>query len=287
MDAAGRRTSTTRAAQRGRVDRPRAGPRPREPLAARLHPRGVARRSSGSRQQTAQAGAAGGHDADRPRGRARPSFTVLVDSHERYAYRFAGQQVDPRRSALSRPGTTRSRSTVQVIAAVERKSLPELVSTCRPTASCASPRRASALPRAAVVVEERCRGLQARSTSRPRWSRTRSPSCRCASRRCRVLRRDAVAGRGWTLRWLAGAMAEQPGSRRNRTPARAGQGRRPASARPRADPVVRRSADPAGLQGETRRGPRVGRRPGAAVSGPGRLRPENRGSVRAVHPPQP
>lgn len=79
---------------------------------------------------------------------------IVVDSHERYPYRFAGQQVTTVRRAL-RCGDYAVEVDGTVVGAVERKSLADL------TASLTSGRlgyalgELSALPRAAVVVEDR------------------------------------------------------------------------------------------------------------------------------------
>jgi hypothetical protein len=79
---------------------------------------------------------------------------IVVDSHERYAYRFAGQQVRISRRALP-CGDYGITVEGALVAAVERKSMPDFVSSL----TCGRLRYAlgelAALPRAAVVVEDR------------------------------------------------------------------------------------------------------------------------------------
>jgi len=81
------------------------------------------------------------------------ALEVIVDAHERYAYRFAGQQVQTVKRGLA-CGDYAVALDGRVVCAVERKSIGDLVS------SLASGRLRSALselagvPRAAVVVEE-------------------------------------------------------------------------------------------------------------------------------------
>ena len=120
-----------------------------------------------------------------PRARAAglARFTVLVDSHERYAYRFAGQQVDLVKRSLP-AGDYAVEVDGRVIAAVERKSLPDLVS------SATNGKLRFALGELSVLRRQsssRTGGRLSSSwcTSAPRSLPTRSPSCRCASRRCR------------------------------------------------------------------------------------------------------
>jgi ERCC4 domain-containing protein len=81
-------------------------------------------------------------------------LTIVVDSHERYAYRFAQQQVDLVRRALP-AGDHAVEGDGQVVAAVERKSLADLVSSLVSGRLRYALGELAALPRAAVVVEDR------------------------------------------------------------------------------------------------------------------------------------
>jgi ERCC4-type nuclease len=79
---------------------------------------------------------------------------ILVDAHERYPYRFAGQ----RARTVSRGLTCGDYAVVvagKVVAAVERKSLGDLVSSLVNGRLRFALGELSALPRAAVVVEDR------------------------------------------------------------------------------------------------------------------------------------
>lgn len=79
---------------------------------------------------------------------------IVVDSHERYGYAFKDQQVTIRREALAAGdyGLTRHGT---LLAAVERKSLADLVSSLTSGKLKYQLADLSALPRAAVVVEDR------------------------------------------------------------------------------------------------------------------------------------
>ena len=79
---------------------------------------------------------------------------IVVDAHERYPYRFAGQKVRTVRRALP-CGDYAVTSGAKLVAAVERKSLPDLVSSLTTGRLRFSLGELAALPRAAVVVEDR------------------------------------------------------------------------------------------------------------------------------------
>jgi len=79
---------------------------------------------------------------------------IVVDAHERYPYRFAGQKVRTVRRALP-CGDYAVTSGAKLVAAVERKSLPDLVSSLTTGRLRFSLGELAALPRAAGVVEGR------------------------------------------------------------------------------------------------------------------------------------
>lgn len=79
---------------------------------------------------------------------------ILVDSRERYGYRFANQQVRTAKRALS-CGDYAVALDGQVVAAVERKSLADLVSSLTNSTLHYAVAELAALPRAAVVIEDR------------------------------------------------------------------------------------------------------------------------------------
>lgn len=82
------------------------------------------------------------------------ALEIVVDSHERYPYRFAQQQVTTRRAGLS-AGDYGVFHGDELVASVERKSLSDLVSTLTSGKLKFALGELSALPRGAVVVEDR------------------------------------------------------------------------------------------------------------------------------------
>ncbi len=81
-------------------------------------------------------------------------LTVLVDTHERYPWKFTRQQADTERRTL-RAGDYAVERDGAVVAAVERKRLDDLVSALTTGKLRYQVAELAALPRAAVVVEER------------------------------------------------------------------------------------------------------------------------------------
>lgn len=79
---------------------------------------------------------------------------ILVDSHERYAWTFSNQQATTRKIALP-AGDYAATINGQVIASVERKSLADLVATLTGGKLRYLLADLAALPRAALVVEDR------------------------------------------------------------------------------------------------------------------------------------
>jgi ERCC4-type nuclease len=83
-----------------------------------------------------------------------PDLAIVVDSHERYAYRFAGQQVQTRTAPLP-CGDYGLELGGELVASVERKSLSDLVSSVTDGRLRFALGELAALPRSAVVVEDR------------------------------------------------------------------------------------------------------------------------------------
>lgn len=79
---------------------------------------------------------------------------ILVDSHEQYAYRFTGQQARTVKRALP-CGDYGVAAGGRLVASVERKSRPDLVSSLTSGKLRYAVAELAALPRAAVVVEDR------------------------------------------------------------------------------------------------------------------------------------
>jgi ERCC4 domain len=83
-----------------------------------------------------------------------PGLEIVVDSHERYAYRFATQQVTTVKRALP-CGDYGLAVDGRLVASVERKSLADLVASLTGGKLRYALAELAALPRAAVVVEDR------------------------------------------------------------------------------------------------------------------------------------
>jgi hypothetical protein len=91
---------------------------------------------------------------------------IVIDSHERYAYRFATQQVHTIRQALP-CGDYGLMVDGQLVASVERKSLADLVASLIGGKLRYQVADLSALPRAAVVIEDRYSQVFALDRVRP------------------------------------------------------------------------------------------------------------------------
>ncbi len=83
-----------------------------------------------------------------------PDLEIVVDSHEQYAYHFNGQQVTTVKRALP-CGDYGITAEGRLIASVERKSLTDLVASLTGGKLRYALAALAALPRAAVVVEDR------------------------------------------------------------------------------------------------------------------------------------
>lgn len=139
---------------------------------------------------------------------------IVVDAHERYPYRFAGQQVRAVRRGLA-CGDYAVAAGGRLVAAVERKSLADLVSSLTAGRLRYALGELATLPRAAVVVEDRYSRIFALERVRPalvadglaelqvRWPTI--PIVFCETRKL---------AEEWTYRYLAAAhswaLDEQP-----------------------------------------------------------------------------
>ncbi len=94
------------------------------------------------------------------------TLEILVDAHERYPYRFDHQQVTTRRAAL-RCGDYGVEVDGVLAAAVERKSLSDLTTSLTSGKLRYALSELAALPRAAVVVEDRYSQVFAQEFVRP------------------------------------------------------------------------------------------------------------------------
>lgn len=83
-----------------------------------------------------------------------PDLHIIIDSHEQYPYRFSNQQVRTSRRALP-AGDYGLEVNGQLVAAAERKSLPDLISSLVNGKLRFAVAELAGLPRGAVVVEDR------------------------------------------------------------------------------------------------------------------------------------
>jgi hypothetical protein len=95
-----------------------------------------------------------------------PDLAVIVDSYERYAYRFAGKPVTVSRRALP-CGDYAVEQAGRLVASVERKSLRDLVASLTSGKLKFALAELAALPRAALVVEDRYSQIFALTHVRP------------------------------------------------------------------------------------------------------------------------
>ena len=135
-----------------------------------------------------------------------PELTIIVDAHERYPYRFASQQVRTERRALA-CGDYAVELDGAVVAAVERKSLPDLVGSLTGGRLRYALGELASLPRAAVVVEDRYSQVFAQDWVRPALVadglaelQVRWPSVPLVFCETRALAEE------WTYRYLAAAL---------------------------------------------------------------------------------
>lgn len=109
---------------------------------------------------------------------------IVVDVYERYAYRFAAKPVRVVKQAL-RCGDYGVVHEGAPVAAVERKSLSDLVSSLIGGKLRYAVGQLAALDRAAVVVEDRYSQVFKLGYARPSVVADGRPSCRSAGPRCR------------------------------------------------------------------------------------------------------
>ncbi|MFR9805604.1 histone-like nucleoid-structuring protein Lsr2 [Pseudonocardia sp. RS010] len=96
-----------------------------------------------------------------------PELEIVVDAHERYAYSFAGQQVTTTKRGLACGDYAVLGTDGTVVAAVERKSLADLIGSVSDGRLRFALTELATLPRAAVVVEERYSSIFKQDRVRP------------------------------------------------------------------------------------------------------------------------
>jgi hypothetical protein len=132
---------------------------------------------------------------------------ILVDSHERYAWKFSHQQATTERRALT-AGDYGVESDGVLVATVERKSLADLVATQQSGKLRYLLAALAAAPRAAVVVEDRYSAIFKLTFARPTavaeglaQAQVRFPSVPILFCESRQLAEE------WTYRYLGAALA--------------------------------------------------------------------------------
>jgi ERCC4 domain len=143
----------------------------------------------------------------RAAGHAAHELEILVDTRERYPYRFAGKQARTLRRALT-AGDYAVELDGELVAVVERKSLADLASTLVDGSLNFLLAELAALPRAAVVVEDRLSGILKLEHVQPGFVaellaavQVRYPSVPVQFCESRPLAED------WTFRFLGAALA--------------------------------------------------------------------------------
>lgn len=145
-----------------------------------------------------------------PRGRAlRGPISILVDSRERYPYRFAGLAVERQREALPAGDYGIRDTSGELVATVERKTLENLASSLSDGTLAFQLGRLAELPLAAVAVEGRYSALTRFEHAPAGWLvdqlvrlQARYPSVPVAFLDSRKHAED------WTHRFLATALAD-------------------------------------------------------------------------------
>ncbi len=133
---------------------------------------------------------------------------ILVDSHERYAWKFTHQQATTIRRALP-AGDYAVEHDGRVVAAVERKSLTDLVSTLTTGRMRYLLADLAGLPRAAVVVEDRYSQIFTLERVRPAVVADAVAECAARFPNVPILFCETRAlAQEWTYRFLGAALTE-------------------------------------------------------------------------------
>jgi hypothetical protein len=136
-------------------------------------------------------------------------FVILVDTRERYAYRFTKQQAETAPEALSAGDYAVRSPDGRMLAAVERKTVTDLGSSLTNGSLAFELAKLASLPRAAIVVEDRYSSLL-KITHAPSGFlpdllarvQVRYPEIPIVFLETRALAEE------WTYRWLGAVLAE-------------------------------------------------------------------------------
>jgi ERCC4 domain len=209
------------------------------------------------------------------RAAALPDLVVIVDSHERYAYKFAGKPVTVVHKAL-RCGDYGIEHDGELVASVERKTMADLVASLTSGKLRFAAAELSGIPHAAIVVEDRYSLVFAQQFTRPAVVadslaelQVRYPNVPVVFCESRKLAEE------WTYRFLAAAQVWHGDSPPGAAPAPIAERAAPASADAQGDLD---SAGPSAA--EVRMWARLN---GIEVSDRGRLRPDVIAAWRRAH----
>lgn len=133
---------------------------------------------------------------------------IIVDSHERYAWKFTHQQATTTRRGLP-AGDYAVEHGEEIIAAVERKSLQDLVATLTSGKMRYLLADLAQLPRAAVVVEERYSQIFTLERVRPATVADAVAECAARFPQIPILFLDNRSlAQEWTYRFFGAALRE-------------------------------------------------------------------------------
>ncbi len=142
------------------------------------------------------------------RAQAVPNLEIVVDSRERYAWSFSHQQATTTRRALP-AGDYAVEDDGVIVAAVERKSLQDLVASLTSGKMRYLLADLARLPRAAVVVEDRYSKVFALEHARPAVVADAIAECHARFPHIPIVFCETRAlAQEWTYRFLAAALRE-------------------------------------------------------------------------------
>ncbi|MBA2313277.1 MAG: ERCC4 domain-containing protein [Actinobacteria bacterium] len=143
-----------------------------------------------------------------PRGRLISGFTIVVDTRERYPFRFPGRAVDTHRAALA-AGDYAVGDPVRPIAVVERKTLENFVTCLSDGTLSFQMQRLGEMPLAAVVVEGRYSELFRLQHVDPGWIADVLSRLNARYPEIQVTFADSRKfAEEWTYRFLASAVGD-------------------------------------------------------------------------------
>ncbi|MEL4505502.1 ERCC4 domain-containing protein [Luteococcus sp. H138] len=145
-----------------------------------------------------------------PKARAsgQAEMEIIVDSHERYAWRFDELQVTTRKAPL-KAGDYAVQVDDQVVAAVERKSLEDLSTSLLTGKLTYQLAELASLPRAALVVEERYSSVFKLTHARPAQVADQLGECQVRFPHVPIIfAENRKLAQQWTYRFFGAALAE-------------------------------------------------------------------------------